>query len=605
MTSSRSLWFALAAVVAFQIAISVWGTAPWATEGRLMDSDCYMRLQRVLNLYQSGQWFDSFEPRSNAPIGEQLHWTRPLDLILLIGAWIGSAVTDFRSALWAWGVVVSPALLMVGLVVWQWGTRRLVSPGVFLISALMLLLMPMFSAAFMIGRPDHHGLIALCLLGSLACLLRLLSGDERLRLAFYAGLWGGLGLWVSLESLVGQGLIGASLALVWWMRGGREARLLALFCQGLLVMLVVALVVEYKPADWFNVRYARFTIVDVVLAAGCAVPWTIIAAIAERHRLVLKARIGLTLAAGLVTVLVMAQTYPRFFLGPMIDFSPQSILWLSTSSEFEPLWPTSVWGFSEFLFYLGPTLIAIAVCIQALRHGPAERKPVMAVLLLCSLVLLPFGLSAIRWAVACNLMAALPWAMTVPTAWRWRGSLRLAGNRLPLRSVAVAALLSTHADIAQMLNASGSVGPHPTSTTAGGTKGASASDCDWQPISQYLSAQWPQGGVLFSYLFAGGELIWRTPFGLVAAPYQNAESFADSDLLFSTSDDTVAEKILRRRKTTLLLLCPAAGEAREFMATNPDRFHNRLMRGETPPWLDVVPLPPELTGKYELFRLKS
>ena len=54
-------------------------------QGGLHDTDSYTRLNRVLHLYSTGDWYDRRFPRSNAPYGEVVHWTRPLDVILMGG----------------------------------------------------------------------------------------------------------------------------------------------------------------------------------------------------------------------------------------------------------------------------------------------------------------------------------------------------------------------------------------------------------------------------------------------------------------------------------------------------------------------------------------
>ncbi len=61
--------------------------------------DGYMRLNRVTQLYLTGDWYDSGIRRSNAPYGEVLHWTRPLDLLLLAGAFVSAPFSDFRTGL--------------------------------------------------------------------------------------------------------------------------------------------------------------------------------------------------------------------------------------------------------------------------------------------------------------------------------------------------------------------------------------------------------------------------------------------------------------------------------------------------------------------------
>ncbi|MHC4521723.1 MAG: hypothetical protein ACYTAS_24280, partial [Planctomycetota bacterium] len=54
--------------------------------GTLADSDCYVHLLRAEKLWRSGRWYDSVLDRSNAPYGDELHWTRPFDVLLLLGA---------------------------------------------------------------------------------------------------------------------------------------------------------------------------------------------------------------------------------------------------------------------------------------------------------------------------------------------------------------------------------------------------------------------------------------------------------------------------------------------------------------------------------------
>ena len=80
-------------------------------KGELADSDCYMHLIRVSDLYDTGRWYDPVLIRSNTPYGEKLHWSRPFDVLLLLGAVPISLLTDFESALF-----LQPPLLRTALV---------------------------------------------------------------------------------------------------------------------------------------------------------------------------------------------------------------------------------------------------------------------------------------------------------------------------------------------------------------------------------------------------------------------------------------------------------------------------------------------------------
>ena len=67
-----------------------------ALEGGLAGPDSYMRLLRVTQLYESAAWFDLSIPRSNAPYGELLHWTRPADISISQAHWSYNHYSDLN-----------------------------------------------------------------------------------------------------------------------------------------------------------------------------------------------------------------------------------------------------------------------------------------------------------------------------------------------------------------------------------------------------------------------------------------------------------------------------------------------------------------------------
>jgi asparagine N-glycosylation enzyme membrane subunit Stt3 len=186
MHGRTTLLLAIFVVFLVQAAFALASQTP-ALNGQLTGPDAYMRLHRVMVLFETGNWYGAFNLRTNAPFGEQLHWTRPLDSILFAGTWIGSAVTDFPGALLAWGVIIGPATLFLLVPIWSWGTRTLLSPGAFILSLAVIAIMPLLNGVFLFGRPDHHGLLALSFLSVLAIFVRLATGQSRARSALVAG----------------------------------------------------------------------------------------------------------------------------------------------------------------------------------------------------------------------------------------------------------------------------------------------------------------------------------------------------------------------------------------------------------------------------------
>lgn len=75
----------LSVIPIFWIMLYVYGAA-LCKKGELADSDCYMRLLRVEALHDGGPWYDPVVRRENAPYGQTSHWTRPFDVVLLLGA---------------------------------------------------------------------------------------------------------------------------------------------------------------------------------------------------------------------------------------------------------------------------------------------------------------------------------------------------------------------------------------------------------------------------------------------------------------------------------------------------------------------------------------
>lgn len=118
----RLILLPLGILVLGQIVLVLTGVIP-VLDGILVDPDGYMRLNRVLQLHDGGAWFDSRDWRINPPEGHVQHWTRPLDAVLLAGAWLLEPLLGFRQGLHLWGVLFSPVCLGLSLLALAWATE--------------------------------------------------------------------------------------------------------------------------------------------------------------------------------------------------------------------------------------------------------------------------------------------------------------------------------------------------------------------------------------------------------------------------------------------------------------------------------------------------
>ena len=222
-------WFATALPVTVVLASVAFVHAVWwlvgdnvVVHGNLADIDGYARLVRVLRLVETGGWFDITLPRANWPYGGSLHWTRPLDVILIALALPVAAFTGFATALYWAGVMVSPLLHGLLALAVMWAARPLLTPpGAVIAGALTALQFGILGYAT-IGHADHHVLIGLIAALAIGLTLRALmeTGEKDAnRFAFSLGVVLAFGIWVGTEIQVTAGLCLGVMGLRWAFEG--------------------------------------------------------------------------------------------------------------------------------------------------------------------------------------------------------------------------------------------------------------------------------------------------------------------------------------------------------------------------------------------------
>ena len=96
---------------------------------------------------------------------------------------------------------------------------------------------------------------------------------------------------------------------------------------------------------------------------------------------------------------------------------------------------------------------------------------------------------------------------------------------------------------------------------------------------------------IFTFIDLGPRLITVTHHSAIAGPYhRNGAAILDVQHAFKRSADEF-HAIARRHGATLLLTCPNMAESTVYTVRAKNGFYARLVRGETPAWLEPVPLP--------------
>ena len=597
---------------AIQVLVLAIGATP-LLDGELIGTDGYMRLVRVELLHETGAWFDGRIPRSNAPYGDTLHWTRPFDLLVLGAAWLLTPVLGFRDALFWGGSFVSPLLLLATGFALVWAAKPLVDkenrPLVILVFLAQLGVM----AYSLPGRVDHHTLQMFLIALIVGLVTRCCGVRPQVRAAVFAGIVLGLGLWISTEFLIMTVL---TMAAIWlaWLRHGPAGSLQATgFAAGFAGSLVLALLAERPWADLLAEEYDRISVVFLVMALLHLAFWSAVAWAERLSRAPsrLRTRLSLSLVAAAIGGAAMYGVYPKFFGGGMVDVDPEvARVFLGKIKELKPIVPVDLKTFGFFLFWLGSAAICIPFSTaQAWLKRHADAGPAWAFFALALGLFFALSLRHVRFAPFAGLLAVVPLTCLVVALRQRLGDIVSRSWRDASRSLATVALIFGISGVGLWLG----LRPAPEdgansaeSLFAAATAGSE--ECEIAQIAEFLERPRPFGDrarIIATHVDWGPELLYRTQHAVLAAPYhRNAPGILDVYRMFSAVDPAASKAIVDARGIELALLCPSPRERLFYVGEAEGvTLYQRLLEGRPPPWLAPVALPDALAERFRLFRV--
>lgn len=577
-----------------------WNGAIWTAPGDLAGSDGYMRLNRVVQLYESGHCYDNVSSRSNAPFGETLHWTRPLDLLLLAGAWLLSPLLGFASALFWWGVMISPVLQVLSMFALVWAVGPMLDRKGLLYLAVIFLCQSYSTVIFQAGRPDHHSLLLFVFAISLGFTLRLLLLPFRLGYAYGAGAVSALSVWISVESLLPLAINLGALSLGWVSARREFSRKNLHFCLALVGATCIALLLE-QPWPWLlRVEYDRLSIFHLFLFALLALLWLALWRLDHRGQLCSRvgARLAVGAAGGVLLLCAVWLTFPKFLLGPFADLDPRIVpIWLSKVGEVAPLISLQEGLTPEVMMNLFP---AAAGLLFALYLIFAERQGEYTPWLYIFGSLLVFTLATQdqeRWIAYAEILFAVAAAEFLSRSLN-RLDLHLSKHLQPLVHFLLVSLICF-----SMFNLGTILQPFfPRQAQTRPNLNVPLAR-----LSKYLNevtADGPPRRIL-THVFSGPEIIYRTRHEVIATPYhRNAAGILYAYEVMTAPTPEVAERLLRERHVDLIILCLETNEAEIFSRQGVEStFYQRLRRGDALNWLKPLTLPADLASSFQVFEV--
>jgi len=596
-TLKKLLFFLLLLHILFAIR----GGSP-ILEGSLLGTDSYMHLNRVLDLVETGDWYNSLFPRSNAPYGEELHWTRLFDIILLVGAGVLLPFLPFNEALHLWGVLVSPILHGIALIGLVWGISPYVSKNHLVLSGGLFVLQPAVFGYCLAGQADHHSLILALFMWLQACTLRLLITPTHKKLCISAGMLGALLIWTSIEGFIGLAISLTTLAAYWGIYGREFSKKGILFATGLIIMTTLELAIERPWSGWDVQEYDRFSIVHLTAIVLIWIFWATIYALQDLLRFSLDRtfRFSIVFFGILLASFIQWMLFPDFFRGPHATLDPRvmSLHW-NHIVETQPLVSMNPFWVGPLFFYLGIALLSIPHLVTLLcTNLSRDQRMFWSHTGLVLLFLTPIAIIQVRSAIFAAAWLVIPYGDFL---------LQLGAKINKFISKVLYQRL-----IQMVLVMIGSIGFMVIGAAVMDVEGnfpkSANGACPIAPLSDFLNDSDLLHGetqTILTFVNFGPELLYRTPHRVLSTPYhRNMSSVIDTNAIMQAETVNEAQPLLKSREVDLIVLCPKSGERRYYSYTTGEaKFYDNLLAGQLPKWISPLSLPQEVSEHFRLYAI--
>jgi len=282
-------------------------------------ADSILRLHIVSNLYETGEWFNHHISRVQPPLGIDSPWTRPVDVLLLMGAIPLTVIThNFKDALFLWGAALPPLFMLLSILL----ILKISKENEFGLPAISLLfftlmLLPPLKGLYAAGNVDHHFLLNFLFIAYIRVYFLFLKNPAQHRYGVYAGLLIAMGGWVSIEFFLPIITTLIFLGVLWLQNP-------ASYQQGMqkllgAVAVGIATAVSIERAD-STIVHDSISIVHVTLWSITACCFWVLGKIPAET--IFKRLVCCVIAfAGII--LVMQELFPSFYKGPYAQISEE------------------------------------------------------------------------------------------------------------------------------------------------------------------------------------------------------------------------------------------------------------------------------------------
>ena len=541
--------------------------------GAFFDPDDAMRTVQIRDLLAGQSWFDMTAYRLDPPAGVFSHWSRVVDLpmVLLIRAFeLGlPPVLAERLARIVFPLLLQGCLLLALARL----ATLLMGPRAGAPAIVLGLLSGIVFGQFQPGRIDHHALQIVLLVACLGSLVAALS-PTRTREAAAAAAFAAVSLAVSLENLPFVLALVAALVALWIVRGHVATGPMRAFAAGLALALPLCFVATIGPARWTLGAADAFSATQLVAGLAGAVVLAVLPALTDRPEAVARRLAFAGIGAGIVLA-VTALLAPAGLHEPFVGMDPLvRELWLKNVTEVYSLARMTREAPLSAATFAGPLLLGAAGVAAACwgTEGAARLRWLFVAAALAVGVALSF------WAVRVLTFAGPLATLGGVAATLWLHDRLTAIGRSRLAALSVAAILPFSATGWAL--ALSSAAPDESRSD----KAACLAPTAYTPLAAISP------GLIMAPIDLGAYLLAFTPHAAVAAPYHrnNAGNRTSLDIFLASPDR--AEMLFAASGARYLVVCNGMSDMRAVPDQASEGLAMTLAEGRVPPWLRAIPL---------------
>ena len=568
----------------------------------LRDFDGYWHLARVQDLYKYGNVYETLFSRSNAPYGENLHWTKAFDLMLYAGAYAGSYFFNFNVSLLWWSIIINPFLHVLTFLVLFWGLRDFFGDMRASIFGVLFPFQLFLDSIYDMGVPDHHGAIIFFFSLFIALCFKSII-RESWKMFSLCGIVGGLSIWLSIENISVVLIAGLVFGLIWILKGDTYKRNNFIFFSMLLLSTLLTMLIDAGTNDFMKIEYDRRSIVHVFLWSTIVLFWLLIAFLSKWSTF-LEKRIGRIIAAiigATACILLMYEFFPLFFTNPLSEVNPLiKLIYFDQTNEVSGLFSGRHVHPKVNYLYWAMTLPAVPISIIIARRNHSKERTVWIFITLINLFYIIFSALVFRMITLTTLCALIPISYAVA---HYYVLINKKVNRSYYRIVRTIFILTCAFSFivpAMIFN------EKQTDNLISNTKFLSQF-CEYLNHDQYFQEK-PRR-VLTSFNI-GPLLLYKTKHEVIGTPsHRNVSGILDTYHVMNADNESDAHMIVRRRGIQVILIGrPDYGIYDYFIdikntKNKGDIFHHQLWKEKIPAWLQMYPVPKYFEGKIKVFKV--